>query len=135
MKRMTVVLFALVFSLFALMGCEPTIDATSTESFGESVEEISESLDDEDREYFEMYIGQMLMADIFQASFDHAFGDSAREDMDTDEVTDEILNRYHGMTASDVFAKAEEMERQEDDFEWPSPEEYNQHWEEVLEDE
>lgn len=82
-----------------LIGCSPKIDGSDDEAFEESLDEITESLPEEEREAFKEAAGYLMISGVGDALFD--------TEMDDDDVARDMRERLDGMTAQEVISQAE----------------------------
>lgn len=100
MRRLLLILCV----LFVTAGCTPTIDAGDDEALEESIEEVADSLSDDEREEFEEALFTLLFSGAGDMLLD--------PDADDDEIDRRMRESIDGMTAREVIAEAEEVQRE-----------------------
>lgn len=101
MQRFSVVLLAMAMIFVA--ACEPTVDASSEESFKASIQEIKNSLPEDKRKDFE---GAVMTVALGEANF----GAMMAGLQDENTILKSAKEKLDGKTAEEIFAAAEKIE-------------------------
>lgn len=102
-----IILFFLGITSLFLTSCQPTIDASSEESFTASLERMNQSLDEEKKAEFAEAMGVVLLGGFdFGKAMQAAFRGEA---YDGNAAADSIRMSLDGLNADQIIAKAESI--------------------------
>lgn len=106
MKRLMIVTLTVLVATFSLVGCQPEIDASSTEEFHDSAQKVIDSVDEEDRPRLKMYMAGMMVQEGLISPYDPMMSDAERSVY----IRERMINRLDGMTAQEIVEEAEAMD-------------------------
>ena len=102
-------LIAIIMTMLlpGLAAASPTIDASTEDSFNNSIEELRETLSQEDRDRFDGSVGAYLMSSMLEGRSILEIGALSEEDLEI--IVEEARAGLHGKTADDVIGSVSEQ--------------------------